>query len=293
MSTRRLAIIGLGLIGGSLGLALKQARGNEIEIIGYARRDEVASEALRRGAVDRTERHLATAVSETDIVILAVPINATRGILEEIAGHLAQNAIVSDVGSTKVQVLKWAEELLPPAVSFVGGHPMTGKETSGIEEAEEGLFRERIYCLTPGIHASEDAVEAIQEMVKWTGAEPLFIDGERHDVLVAGVSHLPLVLASALVSTLGSDNLWSQMAKLAASGYRDMTRLALGDPKLHVGVCVTNREAVLEWIDRYIDVLNEYRRMIRENPRELESMLDNAQGLRRKWLEEEGYRFNK
>jgi prephenate dehydrogenase len=293
MAKRKIAIIGLGLIGGSLALALKRARGDDLEIIGFARRPEVAAEAIRRGAVDRAEPQMSRAVANADIVIVATPVLAIKGVFSRIARHLQPNAIVSDVGSTKTQVMQWAKEVLPQTVSFIGGHPMTGKETTGLDEAESGLFEDCAYCLTPSQDASKQATKAMEELVRWIGARPLFIEAEQHDKLVAGISHLPLVLSSALVSTLAQNESWAKMSGLAATGYRDMTRLASGSPELSYGICLTNQEAICNWLDRYIEELKEYRRLIVEGDSGLEELLRESQKIRQKWLEEEGNRFKR
>ena len=291
MTIKRITIIGLGLIGGSLGLALKQAKGKELEIIGYARKPEVAAEAVKRGAVDRTESQLTQAVSDADIVVIATPVTAIKDILENISSHVSQNAIVTDVGSTKAQVMHWAKEYLPTA-TFIGGHPMTGKETSGLNDAEAGLFNGCIYCLTPAENVSKEASQTIEEMIKLIGANPLFVDIQKHDELVAGISHLPLILSSALVSSLAQNPLWPEMSKLAASGYRDVTRLASGNPDLHRGICATNRQAIVEWINRYIESLKEYRDYVAEDDEKLRQSFSEAQMIRQKWLKTDGYRFS-
>ncbi|MFA4835924.1 MAG: prephenate dehydrogenase/arogenate dehydrogenase family protein [Dehalococcoidia bacterium] len=293
MAAKRVSIIGLGLIGGSLGLALKQAKGPELEIIGFARRSEVAAEAIRRGAVDAIEPRLAGAVSNADVVIVATPLMAMRDIFRKISRHLSPHAIVSDVGSTKGQVIEWARIHLPGNINFVGGHPMTGKETSGIDQAQADLFRDCIYCLTPAPNASSEASKVMEYLVESVGARPLFIEAAQHDEMVAGISHLPLLLSSALVSTLARDDRWAEMSTLAASGFRDVSRLASGSPEVHRGICATNQQAIVGWIDRYIENLKDYRRLVLENDQELEKVLRAARKVRDKWLESEGRRFNK
>ncbi len=153
---RRIAIVGLGLIGGSMGLALKRAGQEGPELVGYARRPETAERARRLGAIDRAESSLAAAVDGADLVMLAVPIMSIKEILSQIAPNLAAGAVVTDVASTKLQVMHWAEEALPQSTSFVGGHPMAGKELSGIEVAEAGLFQGCTYCIVPGRGASDE-----------------------------------------------------------------------------------------------------------------------------------------
>jgi len=293
MSIKRITIIGLGLIGGSLGLALKKAKGAEVEVTGCARRLKVSKKAIERGIVDRAEAQLGEAVSSADIVIVATPVMAIKDIFQQIAGHLSPNAIVSDVGSTKSQIMHWAEEYLPSTASFIGGHPMTGKETAGIDEAEADLFDDCVYCLTPSQSAKKEALKAMEELLEWIGARPFLIEAEQHDELVAGISHLPLILSSSLVSALSQSEQWPQMSELAASGYRDVTRLASGNPELHRGICATNRKAIAEWIDRYIEHLKEYQHLVLEDDQKLEESLGKAREVRENWLQNDGRRFNR
>ncbi len=291
MNVERITVIGLGLIGGSLGMALKRSLGEKAEITGCARRTEVAERAIQLGAVDRTEARLEKAVVDSNIVIVATPVMSVRGVFQQIADHLPQNAIVSDVGSTKHEIMQWAQNILPSTIDFIGGHPMTGKETSGIDAAEADLFNGRIYCLTPSGKAARESVNAMERLVKSIGASPVFIDPAQHDRLVAGISHLPLLLSSALVSMLADSGHWSNMSKLAASGYRDTTRLASGNPDLHMGICTTNRQAIIEWMDRYIDQLRECRRLIAEDEEALREFFITAEQIRKDWLHNDGQRF--
>lgn len=294
MITNRITIIGLGLIGGSLGLAIKKARGTDIEIIGCARRDEVGKQAVERGAIDIAQPDIEKAINGTDIVVIATPITAIKNIFQKIADHVSLNTVVTDVGSTKVQVMEWAQQYLPQEVSFVGGHPMTGKETAGIEEAEGGLFEGSAYCLVPSTTSSPDALLAVQELVGWIGGMPLLIESELHDDLVAGISHLPLVLSSTLVATLAESNKWADMAKLAASGYHDSTRLASGDDEIQMSICATNRHLISEWIDRYIENLAKSRDYIMQaDDTKLRQFFHQARKVRENWLENEGSRFRK
>jgi prephenate dehydrogenase len=141
-------IIGLGLIGGSIGLALRQGKKSGWEIVGYSRRQETIASALTLGAIERGENNLKDAVKQADFIIVATPVLTIKEILLAIAPHLHSDCIVTDTASTKVQVMKWAEEILPPTVDFIGGHPMAGRETYGIRAAKAELFRGCTYCLT-------------------------------------------------------------------------------------------------------------------------------------------------
>ncbi len=281
----RVAIIGLGLIGGSMGLALKQANWREAEIIGYVRRQEVGSLALKLGAVDKVELGIRETVKGADIVIIATPVLTIKDIFSQIASDLPTNSIVTDTASTKLQVMRWAEELLPSGISFIGGHPMAGKETSGIRAAKADLFHNCTYCLTPAPQASPTAVRTVTDMVKKLGAVPLTIGAQEHDNLVAGISHLPLLLSAALVSVTTRNPSWQRMARLAASGYRDATRLASGNPEVNAHICLSNPDAIISWIDIFIEELQRLRRLVADGNNEIEKTLALAREAREKWLE--------
>lgn len=280
----RVAIIGLGLIGGSIGLDLKQVGEPGWEIVGWVRRPEAASMALSLGVIDRAGMNLSEVVKEVDLVIIATPVLTIKGILSQIANHLSPGCIVTDTASTKLEVMKWAEELLPPTVNFVGGHPMAGKETYGIQAAEAKLFQGRVYCLTPAKKASPEVADKVADIVKKLGAVPLFIDAEEHDNLVAGISHLPMLLSAALVSATTKDSSWDRMSKLAASGYRDLTRLASGNPQVNAHICLSNQKAILHWIDEFSKELGRYRRLVDVGDNHLEEALVEANRARQQWL---------
>lgn len=282
----RIAIVGLGLIGGSLGLALKEAKGAGIEVVGFSRRSETVARAKERGAVDKAASSLESAVSEVDVVVVATPVMAIKEIFERVASHLPPGCIVTDIGSTKTRVMQWADEYLPSSASFVGGHPMAGKETSGLDEADADLFRDCVYCLVPAPRVPEQAVEAVVGLVEAVGAKPLLIDAESHDSLVAGVSHLPILLSASFVAATAGSSQWPEMAKLAAGGYRDMSRLASGDPHMNRDICVTNRDEIIRWMDRYIEELTQFRRLVAEGNGELINALDRARQAREEWLRE-------
>ena len=280
----RLAIIGLGLIGGSIGLALKQANWREAEVVGYVRRHEVGSLALKLGAIDKAESSLRETVKDANIVIVATPILTIKDIFSQIAPDLSADSIVTDTASTKLQIMRWAEELLPPEINFVGGHPMAGKETSGISAATADLFHNCTYCLTPAPQARPAAVRTVKEMVKKLGAIPLTIGAQEHDGLVAGVSHLPLLLSVALVSATTKNPSWQQMSRLAASGYRDITRLASGNPEVNAHICLSNQAAIVSWVDEFSEELQRLRKLVADESNEIEKALALANEARQKWL---------
>ena len=281
----RVAIAGLGLIGGSLGLALKKGGWRGAEIVGYVRRSETGQRALKSGAVDRFELSLKRAVLDTDVVVVATPIQAIKEIFAQIAAHLPDGCIVTDTASTKFHVMQWAHELLPPRVSFVGGHPMAGKETFGIGAADADLFHTSVYCLVQNKQAAHSAMLVVKEMVDAIGATPMYLDAQEHDNLVAGISHLPLLLSVALTLVTTQSSSWLPMSHLASSGYRDLTRLASGNPEINTGICLSNKAAVVHWIDAFTKELRGLREMVSKGDDEIQRILTMASEARRKWLE--------
>jgi len=280
----RVAIIGLGLIGGSVGLALKQSGWHGAEIVGYVRNAEVGRSALRLGIVDRVESGLKDSVRDADIVLIAIPVLAIKDILMQIAPAISSGCIVTDVASTKSMVMCWAKELLPPTVNFIGGHPMAGKEISGIDAATADLFKGCVYCLTPEVESGSTALQTVTDMVTTLGATPMVIDAQEHDSLVAGISHLPMLLSSALVSVTTQSPSWSQMSRLASSGYRDVTRLASGNPEMNAHICLSNQKAIISWLDDFIETLQKWRGLIANGSNEIENAFDLARKARERWL---------
>ena len=283
---KHIAIIGLGLIGGSIGLALKRSGLENAELTGYARNPEVASKALRLRAVDKTGESLTSTVGKADIVILATPTMAIKEILEQIGPHLISGCIVTDTASTKAKVMEWAGQYLPSGVNFVGGHPMAGKESAGIDVAEANLFQGRTYCLIPGRNSSPASIQLMVELVEKMGANPLFITAPEHDNFVAGISHLPLILSSTMVMATTQSPVWEKMSGLAATGYRDVTRLASQHPRMNRDICLTNRENVLFWIDEFSRELSRFRQLVADNSEDLEKAFMQARQARESWLED-------
>jgi prephenate dehydrogenase len=277
-------IIGLGLIGGSIGLALRQRERPRWKIVGYSRRQETVAKASSSGAIERGETDLKDAVKKAEFVIIATPVLTVKEIFSEIAPHLPDGCIVTDTASTKVQVMKWAKEILPPTVDFIGGHPMAGKETYGIQAAEAELFRGCTYCLTSSDKVSPKSIDTVMSMVKKLRAIPFFIDAQEHDNLVAGISHLPMLLSVALVSLTTKNPSWPKMSKLAASGYYDLTRLASGSPEVNAHICLSNQEAIVNSIDKFSRELERYRRMVAQGDKHLEQAFTDANKARQEWL---------
>jgi prephenate dehydrogenase len=264
---QQVTIVGLGLIGGSVGLALKRwSRDNQdaLHIVGFDEDMNRQNLARRMGVVDNAEWSLSKAVADADIVVVATPVQAMREVFSDIAEDLKPGAIVTDTGSTKVDVLAWARELLPTTVSFIGGHPMAGKSES-LEAADADLFKGATWVICPSVTASEDAIRNVLGIVAATGAESYFVDPIEHDSYVAAVSHLPFVAAISLVNAVTGDTAWRDMQSLASTGLKDTTRLALGSAEMHRDIAMTNRESIVRWIDRFVEELQDVRSVLASN----------------------------
>jgi prephenate dehydrogenase len=251
----KLAIIGLGLIGGSLGLALRRAEPQNTEVIGFDRELEVGARALQARAIDRVARSVREAVEDATLVVVATPIINVRNVFEEMAPHLGRGTVVTDTASTKGDVMRWARDILGRNVHFIGGHPMAGKETSGPAAAEESLFDGRPYVVIPSVDAAPGAVNAVIGLVQAIRAQPVFLDADEHDSYAAAISHLPLLTSIALFNLARGSAAWPELAGMAGPAFRDLTRLASGEPEMSHDIFSTNRANVLHWLERYITEL--------------------------------------
>lgn len=258
----RMTVIGTGLIGTSLALAVRQANIKDLELVGTDSARTARGRAMKTKAFDRIENSLAASVRDANIVVLATPVMAMKEVMQAIAGDLAEGCVVTDVGSSKKVVMEWAEEYLPRTVEFVGGHPMAGKETSGPDNADAALFQEKVYCVIPSPRATQKAVSEITALVDAVGAKAFFISVEEHDSFVAAASHLPFLLSVALIGCTSKSANWDDIAPLASSGFETSTRLASGDPVMHRDICLSNPEPIIAWIDAFIRELHGIRELL-------------------------------
>lgn len=257
----RVAILGTGLIGASIGLRLRQTL-KDVEVVGYDRYPDVARIAERRGAIRRVFHTPEDAAKDADVVIIAAPILAIRELLKDIAGVVSPDAVITDTGSTKVEVMRWAAELLPGHRGFVGSHPMAGKTEFGPAAADPALFEGARWVVLPPPTASEHAVATVTNLVESMGARLMFMDAEEHDAYTAAISHMPMMAAIALFSMERASEAWPELSALAAGGFRDMTRLSATDPSMAFDIAATNRGHIVHWLNRYIETLRELSRRI-------------------------------
>ena len=281
-----IAIVGTGLMGTSLALAIKSSN-LKVDIVGTDYDSVARSGAQKSGAFKKVESRLSNAIRGADVVVFATPIQAMREMMESAANDFEEGCVVTDVGSSKKVVLQWAEEVLPKHVSFVGGHPMAGKELSGPKNADGTMFKGKAYCIVPSVNAERAAVSSVTTIAEAIGAKPFFIGVDEHDSFVAAVSHLPFMMSVALMGTASKSANWDDIAQLASSGFSDLSRLAAGDPVMHRDICVTNPEPIVAWMDSYIRELYELRNMLAKeggpDPDAVHEVFEEAMNARARW----------
>jgi prephenate dehydrogenase len=271
----QVTIIGVGLIGGSLGLALKKA-GAARRVVGVGHRQESLDAALACGAADETSVDPAAGAGGSDLVILATPIGLFRRMLLDIAPALAPQAIVIDVGSTKAGVVAMLEELVPAACAFVGCHPITGSEQRGVAAARADLFRGAVCIITPTAKTPQDAVARVQQTWEALGMVTHRMTPEHHDCLLAEVSHLPHVVASALVRAISGE-----AEPLVGPGWADTTRVASGDAALWRDILMSNAGEVAAAMERFQGTLAAFRSALMQgDAAKVESLLAESKARR-------------
>jgi cyclohexadieny/prephenate dehydrogenase len=280
---QRIALIGVGLIGSSISHAARRA-GLAHEIVGSSTTQETRDAAVALGLVSKAYATAAEAVAGADLVILCAPVGAYAGIAKEIAPHLAEGAILTDVGSVKAAVVRDVGPHVPDGVHFVPGHPIAGTEQSGPQSGFAELFDGRWCILTPGQDADPDAVEKLKTFWEKLGSKVEIMGAEHHDLVLAITSHVPHLIAYNIVNTaahLGQVTN-SEVIKFSAGGFRDFTRIAASDPTMWRDVFLNNKDAVLEMLGRFTEDLTALQRAIRFGEGDtLFRLFTNARAVRR------------
>jgi prephenate dehydrogenase len=286
----QIAIIGLGAVGCSLGMALRRSmqtpdgKPSLVAVVGYdPDRDMQDLNGRKDGSFDRPAWDYASAVREASFVILALPTPRVRDALQAIAPHLPAGATVTDTASGKALVLRWAREYLPEGVSFVGGHPLPRRVPAPLltedevtdEPADPDLFQGAPYCIVPLPTATEAAVNQVISLAEAIGARPYFTDAYEHDSFQAAIHDLPVLMSYALTRVLGESPSWRDMSPLAGGAFREASRMASSDPLANRADLVANREHILGWLDRYQAALHELRGMLEQTSLEA---LDSGAG---------------
>ena len=268
MSRTRVAILGLGLIGGSLGLALRQAGPEQVEVVGFARRAATGALALQMGAVDRLADTPQSAVLDADFVFLCTPVLQMLPMAETVLPAMKPGAVLTDVGSTKGWFVQKIFSLLPPRIHYIGGHPMAGRERSGMEAAQADLFRDKWFIFTPLPDTPPELMQRLRQLIQLTGAKTAELDEQTHDRVTAVISHVPHVVAAGLVQLLRKQNDPVLTARFIGGGFRDTTRIASSDADMWADICMTNGENIAAELDATIALLADVAKRIRTGDRQ-------------------------
>ena len=286
----KIVIFGVGLIGGSVALALKKA-GAAPKIVGVGRNLESLKAAINLGVIDEAESDIAKAVSDADLILIATPVAQTPKILEAIIPHLSAHTVVTDAGSTKSDIQAYVKNASKQATNpqhflsqFVGGHPIAGAEKSGVTAAKADLFIGKNVVLTPTENTSSEAIKLVRELWQSAGANVSEMTTQAHDQIFAAVSHLPHLLAFALVNDLANRPNAKQLFDFAASGFRDFTRIAGSSPEMWRDISLANKTALLSELEAYQDEISALQHLLKnEDSQGLQTMFEHASQARQAW----------
>ena len=292
---KKIVIFGVGLIGGSVALALKSNKdalvlkkaASSAHIVGVGRSQASLDEALKLGVIDVAETNIQAACSNADVILIAAPVAQTKAILQSIKPHLNSKTVITDAGSTKGNVLECAREILGEQFGqFVGGHPIAGTEKSGVAAAKSDLFLGKNVVLTPTPETNKDAVASIADFWRSCGANVSEMSAETHESIFAAVSHLPHLLAFALVDDIASRPNAEQLFSFAASGFRDFTRIAGSHPEMWRDISLANKTALLSEIDAFENELTQLKQLLTsEDGAGLQALFERASIARNNWAE--------
>ncbi|MDE3066891.1 MAG: prephenate dehydrogenase/arogenate dehydrogenase family protein [Verrucomicrobiota bacterium] len=284
MSFRKISIIGVGLLGGSIGLAARKTR-LAGEVAGFVRREKSVAECEKYGVTDYATTDLLAAVSNADVVILCIPLAQMRPLAEKFLPALSRDAVVTDVGSVKTGVVRELEPLVARAgAHFVGSHPMAGAEKTGVAAARENLFDKAVCVLTPTKKSTATAVRRVEQFWKALGARALKLPPEQHDVLVGRSSHLPHIVAATLASLVLDPARPKAQAQLCANGFRDTTRIASGSPEMWRDIALANRRNLAKSLNRFIAGLRQFQKSLdRADAKAISKFFERAKSRRDAW----------
>jgi prephenate dehydrogenase len=284
---QKITIVGVGLLGGSLGLAIKQ-RKVATKVDGYVRRSASISECEKMGVVDHATRDIKRAVENADLIILCTPLSRMLELSEQILPALKPGAIVTDVGSVKASVVQELEPLFVKAKAhFIGSHPMAGGEKMGVSAAKSDLFAKAVCVVTPTAQSDRKALAAVENFWKEIGSRVIRLSPETHDELVSRSSHLPHVIAAELANYVLSPTHAKEQALLCANGFRDTTRIASGSPEMWRDISLANQKNLSRVLGIFIEGLEEFRHALDEgDAKAIEEFFEKAKERRDKWRSE-------
>lgn len=278
------AIVGLGLVGQSIGLALRRYP-DKVTVVGHDPSPELSSKAKRAGAVERAEWNLINAIRDADRIVLALPLNEIRFTLESIRQDLQPGCVILDTADLKAPVMQWAAEILPPEVNFVGGHPILLTDALEPDAARADLFDGKMFCLTPDPSANPTGVRLAADVAEAIGAKPYFMDAQEHDGLAAAAQNLPTLMAAALMAVTTGGPSWKEMRKLAGNQYYAGTVIVAGSGKQVAAEALANRENTARWLDAVIAELTSYKAQLAAGDAErLAEEVDLGLAAGKSWL---------
>ena len=287
MAQPTITIVGLGLVGASIGLALRREKKDEFDIIGHDKNYGRARDVRKRGAVNKLDWNLIDACEKADMVIIATPLNGVRETLEVVGEHLKEGCVVLDTANLKAPVIEWAKEYLPETVSFVGTDPVISPSEQGVEAATADMFEGVLWCVAPAPGASSEAVKLVSDMIYLLGAKPYFLDPFEHDGLAAGVEHLPLLLSAALMRMTFEAKTWQELRKVTGSAYESATQLPSTDADFYRDIFLHNKDNIVRWLNLYVDELLSLKEMVAGSDAEaLRETFDKAVDARILWREQ-------
>lgn len=279
MARARITIVGLGLIGSSLGLALRAAR-PELEVVGHDSSSNATKQALKLGAIEKSEWNLINACESADVLILATPVAAVKDIFKTVGPYLQKTQVVTDTGGSKAEVMAWATELLPAHVPFVGGDPIVGPVDDKATPSAK-LFQGATYCLAPAHNAPDEAVRLVVGIVDLIGATPFFVDPHEHDGYAGATDQLSAMLSVALLRMVAEDGaplkVKADLHRMIGPTFRRAANFSSEDPRTYGDLCVTNKEAISRWIGVLRDQLSELDELVKEgDPKKLNDLIGDA-----------------
>lgn len=278
----KVAIIGVGLIGGSIAMGLKKHFGSKITILGSCSKIERTKKAKELGIIDEViDLHAQPlGLRLVTLIILATPIDETIKILKLLSKIKFKNCLIIDVGSTKEYVINAASQIMGPNISFIGTHPMAGNDMSGFENADPNLFRNKSWIVCVKTHPM------VSELIEILGAKKILMDAKKHDELTTWASHLNLVSSSILINTISSQKNWPEIAKIASTGFRDTTRLASSNVDMKKDIILTNRENVIKSLNNFQKEIGNFISILNSNNTDrLTNYLTHAKTIRDNWIE--------
>jgi prephenate dehydrogenase len=293
MPKPKIALIGLGLIGKSIGKALRVV-GGQLEVVGHDREPLASREAQKVGAVDKVSWNLIETCEGADIVIMAMPLQGIEETLKAVASDLKPDCLVMDTANLKVPVMRWADELLPEGISFVGGDPILGDHTQfepspTDDRSRPDLLKGTLFCLTPSTKATAEAIHLATDLVRLLEANPFFLDAAEHDGLIAGVEQLPVMLVLSLVRAMSAEPSWREMRKLAGPAFEDMTRILSQEPASLRDMLLFNGDNAVRLIDSWLQELYGLRASIRAQDHEgVQQIIEAGLTVHERWLKDRG-----